>query len=322
MKYKILLLIVILTIGLLFACKSKYMVTAKLAIRDENNPDKAIENLQKEIESNPTNVEAYLFISKIYGQYKQDYVNSYYYAKKTLEISPQKEGEINEIFLTCWAELYNQGLKNFTAEDFENALKSFKLANEIFPDSIKTKIMIANVYTKLDSSDMATQIFIEIAKKLPNDTASRERLAETYFFHKDYDNAIKYYQELVNIEPENIDWLYNIAVCYSNLNNQEKVLEYYKKAVELDPQNKEFLYKIAHTEFNNQNYEDAVIYYEKIIEIDETELDAIEFITRSLLFLKDYENLVLYGKKWIALEPDNEEAQLFINLGLQNLKKK
>lgn len=322
MNTKILLItILIISLSILFACQSMYMRTAKLAIRDENDPDKAIEYLQKEIESNPTNVEAYLFMSKIYGQYKKDYINAYNYAKEALELEPQKEEEISNIYVICWAELYNQGLKSYNEKDFENSLQAFKDAVKIFPDSLKSKVMLANVYAKVDSSEKATEIFIGIAEKLPNDTASRKTLANTYYFNKDYNNAIKYYEELAKIEPQNADWPFNIAVCYSNLNNPEKTLEYYKITIELDPQNIELLSKIADNEFNNQNYEEAASYYQKIINLSETELDAIKYICYSYSNLKNYDNLVIYAEKWIAIEPENSNAYRFIILGLQQIGK-
>jgi len=306
----------LLSLIVLLACQSMYMRTAKLAIRDENDPDKAIEYLQKEINKNPTNVEAYLFMSKIYGQ-KKDYIKSYNYAQKALELDPQKQDEINKINLTCWAELYNQGLKYYNEKDFKNSLKSFKSAVKIFPDSLKSKIMLANVYAKVDSSKKAIKIFTEIAEKLPNDVASRKTLANMYFSKKEYENAIKYFEELSEIEPQNVDWPYNIAVCYSNLNNPEKVLEYYKKAAEIKPNDIELLYKIADDYFNNQNYEEASNYYLRIIEINDKELDAIKYICYSFSNSRDYENLVKYAKKWVDLEPENKNSYRFVILGLQ-----
>ena len=302
------------------ACQSVYIRTARLAIRDENDPDKALKNLEMEIKVNPNSADAYLFMSQIYGEFKSDYANSYKYAKKAMEIDFNKSEEVNKIFKTCWSQSHNKGIKEFEDENYENALNSFKLANKISPDSIVTTKMLASVYSNLDSLEMAKKIYIEIANKLPDDIPSRSKLAEFYFNGNDFENAIKYYQELANIESENVNWIYNIAVCYSNMNEAETSLEYYKKAVEINPDDKNLLYKIADSEFNKRNYSQAIKFYRKIIEIDNTELDAIKFICYSLSNEKNYEDLIIYAKKWLVIESDNNDAQQFLNLGRQKIK--
>lgn len=323
MKIKIqLLTTLIIILIVLLACQGNYNIrVAKLAMKTENNPDKALQYLHLEIENNPTNAEAYLYMSQIYYQFKKDYFNSFKYAKKTIELDSTKTKDVNKMFKACWDQSYKNGAENYNEKKYEEALKFAKLGNKIYPDSIKTINLLARVYAKLDSVYKAMEIYETIiAKKLPNDINSRIYLADTYFFKKEYENAIKFFKELFNIEPPNADWPFNIAVCYSNLNNLEKAFEYYKKAIELDPYNKEIIYKIAHNEFNNENYNEAIKYYQKIIEINEDEIDAIEFIARSYWFIKDYENLIEYSKKWSELDPENENAVLFMNLGIQKLE--
>lgn len=61
------------------------------------------------------------------------------------------------------------------------------------------------------------------------------RLAEKYFDNASYDEARKYYQILLDSDPENMDYLYAIGQCYEYGNEKEKALSYYLKVYEKFP---------------------------------------------------------------------------------------
>ena len=312
-------IIILLGLFVLIGCQSQYMRTANLAIRDENDPDKAIKNLEMEIKQNPENADAYLLLSKVYGQYKKDYSKAFEYAKKAVELDPEKKPAANAIYTTCWAQLHNQGLDEFEEEDYQGSLYYFKKANSIFPDSLVTEKMLANVYVQMDSLDKAKEVYINIIEQYPNDIKANEAIASIYYNEGNYQQAIKYYKDLSELEPNKINWPYNIAVCYSTTGEHNKALQYYKKALSFEPENKKLLHKIAATEFNNENYETSAIYYKKVLELDPNDTEALEFITRSYNFLKDWQNVLKYAKQWKQVVSDSETARLFINLANQKL---
>jgi len=314
-----LILVILVGLFVLVGCQSQYMRTAKLAVRDEDDPEKAIKNLKLEIEQNPENAEAYLLMSKVYGQYKKDYATAFEYARKAVEVDPSVKPEAEAIYTTSWAQLHNQGLDEFEAEDYEASLKYFKKANNIFPDSLVTEKMLANTYIRLDSMDRAKDVYVNIIEDYPDDVKSRESLATIYYNNGKYEEAIKYYKDLVELEPNKINWPYNIAVCYSTMGEHNKALTYYKEALSYEPENKKLLHKIAATEFNNENYEYSANYYSKILEMDSEDGEALEFITRSYNFLKDWDNVLKYATKWKEVKPDSETARLFVNLAKQKL---
>ena len=153
MKKYLPIFLVIVAVLVLVACESMYMRTAKLAIRDEDNPDKAIENLKKEIEANPGNADAYLFMSQIYGQYKEEYYTAYQYAKKALEADPGKETEVNIIYLATWSQLHNQGLEEVKENNFSKAILKLSQAHEIQPDSLITFEVLGDTYVRAGDID-------------------------------------------------------------------------------------------------------------------------------------------------------------------------
>ena len=320
MKTKfILFATLLLGLMILTGCQSQYMTSAKLAIRDEKNPEKAIENLNMEIETNPQNAEAYLLLSQVYGQFIEDYGKSFEYAEKAVEIDPSKKEEVEGIYRTCWSQMHNEGVKFFQDEEYSKALDPIKEANNIFPDSVQTIKMLANIYLAMDSTESACEYFMIIIAKDPQEISARKSLAQINFNQDNYDEAILYFGELSELEPENVDWTYNIAACYSNAGNSEKAMEYYKITLEKDPDNLKLLQKIANDEFNSQSYETAVKYYKRAIELNPENVEAVEFCTRSLNSLKDYKGVLEYATKWKELDPNNKNAKLFIQLANQKL---
>ncbi|MEA2104304.1 MAG: tetratricopeptide repeat protein [Candidatus Cloacimonadota bacterium] len=309
----------LLGLMILIGCQSQYMTTAKLAIRDEKKPDKAIENLNMEIKTNPQNADAYLLLSKVYGQFKGDYEKSFEYAEKAVEIDPSKQKEVEGIYRTCWSQMHNAGVKEFQKEEYSKALESIQDANMIFPDSVQTIKMLANIYLKMDSTESACEYFKIIIEKEPQEISARKSLAQINFNQDNYEESILYFKQLAELQPENLDWTYNIAACYSNADNNEKAMEYYKITLEKDPENLELLQKIANSEFNSQNYETAAKYYKKAIILDPENIKIVEFCTRSLNSLKDYEGVLEYATKWKELDPNNKNAELFIRLAKQKL---
>lgn len=89
------------------------------------------------------------------------------------------------------------------------------------------------------------------------------RLAEKYFDNGSYDEARKYYQILLDSDPDNVDYLYAIGQCYEYGNEKEKALGYYLKVYE-----KFSLYsttlkaKIAVGYHLSTQFDDALKFYE------------------------------------------------------------
>lgn len=89
------------------------------------------------------------------------------------------------------------------------------------------------------------------------------RLAEKYFDNGSYDEARKYYQILLDSDPDNMDYFYAIGQCYEYGNEKEKALEYYIKVYEKFPLYSTTLKaKIAVGYHLNTQFDDALKYYE------------------------------------------------------------
>jgi len=89
-------------------------------------------------------------------------------------------------------------------------------------------------------SAMKTQIILFIFilftfnTLLAQDVKKDYKLAETFLYDENFENAIPLYENLLNLEPENPDYNFKLGFCYLNTHlGKEKSLFYIEKAVEL-----------------------------------------------------------------------------------------
>lgn len=126
----------------------------------------------------------------------------------------------------------SQGEKFYSESDFEKAIAEFKLAADIDPKSDEAYQNIAVCYSNL---------FLTITD--PSQKAKRVEIAN---------NAIKYYQKVIELKPKEAEAQLNISNEYAKIGNMymndgqfPEAMPYLKKRVEVDPNNSEGYYTIG-----------------------------------------------------------------------------
>ena len=84
----------------------------------------------------------------------------------------------------------------------------------------------------------------------------------------DHEQAIKIFEKMIEIEPENYRALYNLGITYFNLGKMEKALESYNKALKIKTDYKFCYYNIGYLYENAGEIERALEFYEKALNID------------------------------------------------------
>lgn len=140
---RIFILLVSLLVGAFlfqgFQCSSKNLTTAKVAYTNKDYP-KALDYLQKEVQVNPNNAEAYALMADIYKE-QEKWDLAAQNAKKSLELAKTEELKIrqNALIQQIWIECYNKGINVFNSytgsnkEVLDESVKYFDIGIDLRP---------------------------------------------------------------------------------------------------------------------------------------------------------------------------------------------
>jgi len=75
----------------------------------------------------------------------------------------------------------------------------------------------------------------DLLKKRPSDFNLLDMVAEAYYDHKKYDEAMNYWDTVLSYDKTNASALYMIGMCYLKKGDKSKGQQLCDKAIEMDP---------------------------------------------------------------------------------------
>ncbi|MHA1336722.1 MAG: tetratricopeptide repeat protein [Promethearchaeota archaeon] len=109
---------------------------------------------------------------------------------------------------------------------------------------------------------------------------------------RNYDEAIKCFQEIISLDPNNYRAYYNLGISYHNQGDNKKALEACQKAVEIKPDYAHCYYNMGLIYEENDDFEKALLYYKKALKADPKltyAAQAKRAIEESIQDLEDFE---------------------------------
>ena len=273
---------------------------------------KELAEIYQEIEKNPSDPLLYLKLSDYYKRLgrldtalniafsaiRLDSTNAAFYVKlsdiyfamantdaaeESLEKSIALDNKNNESYLKL-AELY------FLLTEYDLAQKNIKAALALQAHNPKAYFTLAWVFREKGDTLAAIRNYLIAAEQNSDYFDAYMELGILYHYKGDL-LAIDYYNNALNVKPNNIQALYNMAMFYQETGNDEKALEKYRMILQLEPQNKYALHNMGWVYLTREKkYEEAVVFFTKAIELDTTYIEAV--FNRGLCFenLKRYDN--------------------------------
>ena len=121
---------------------------------------------------------------------------------------------------------YNQmGLIYSEADQRNEAIYSFKKSLEMDPSNLQALLGLGEVYSKMTRNDLAVAVFLKAESLQPNDTELLFKIALEYWYNQKLEEAAKYYQKIIAINPDHIQTHLNLISVYEKLKNWGKALE-------------------------------------------------------------------------------------------------
>ena len=153
-----------------------------------------------------------------------------------------------------------EATKYFFMKDYNNAIAEYNLALKQNPDDPQIYFNIATCYEKLGDAKSAINFYNKALKLRPDFSQAKEALkklrshnqsrnvkesptalqkANNAFDQKKYNSAIKYYADVIQIDPQNYSAYFNLAYSYEKKENYEEALRLYKRALNLNRSSEE-----------------------------------------------------------------------------------
>jgi tetratricopeptide (TPR) repeat protein len=279
-----------------FQCGSTELTSAKLYIQQKNF-DKALEVLQDEVQKNPQSDEGYYLLGYVYGE-KGQYSKMMDAFDKSVSISKNFENDIKSSRIYYWANLFNNGVKEYqagvNAQDkdsnkvyLEKAAQSFGSAIKIEPDSIDTYKNLAFVYMNQGDMDGAVDpLKVVINKEHSLDgykylgeilyqKGVKQRETDSVVAMKTFNETIQVLEDGRKYYPNNEDILVTLSNAYIAANKLDVAMDVFKAGAEAQPNNKFYHYDYGVLLLDAEQYEAAEKQFHKAVELDSIYENAI-----------------------------------------------
>lgn len=185
---------------------------------------KAVAFLQKALIKNPPDAEASYTLGRTYLELEQE-KNAIPYYQKAVDLDTTKN---------VW--MYELALMYFNMDQYKDALKYFiRSENAGYPKSndFYENIGFAYLYNS-DPENGMKSLSIVLSRK-PDNVTLLSDIAQALYQTKHYNEALEYYQKLLNINAKDAKALYMAGITFQKMGQKEKGQAMCDKAISMDP---------------------------------------------------------------------------------------
>ena len=106
------------------------------------------------------------------------------------------------------------------------------------------------------------------ADKAPRNAAPRAQLGNLYFDSERFDEAIRWYQAALEIDPRQVDVSTDLGIAYYYANQPDRALAQFEQSLAIDPRHSKTLLNIGVVRaWGKQDLEGAAKAWERVIEV-------------------------------------------------------
>jgi len=175
---------------------------------------------------------------------------------------------------------------------FDLSKKSFEKAMMVKPMEPFTYEGLAILLEREENHQQAIDLYKKAMDLLGEDSALVAKTAYAYIEIPDWENAIAWFEKYLEYAPEDPNALINLSVAYNAIGNYDKWYEYTREVLNIDPDNTQLLFNAGQFWFMKMQdaasqeqvdsaavsaYRDsAAHFFEEIVNVDPNDTDAIK----------------------------------------------
>ncbi len=197
-----------------------------------NDSIKIIENELAAIRDSSRMAVVFTKLGGIWERNKKILVATYYNSKAAkLENSGKKLTFAGQIFLQLMQEEHSPSVQVWEAAEAVSCLEQSLRIDSTNED---TKLALASAYIEGTGEPMrGVMILRGITAKNPDDIPANMLLGRMSIQSGQYDKAVKRFETIIKLQPDNSEAIYFLAQSYEGLGNKAKAIELLKKCKEL-----------------------------------------------------------------------------------------
>ncbi len=221
-------------------------------------------------------------------------------------------------YYTIGEDFYNKLLINEAMQQFEKAV-------DADPHFVDAHLRLFNTYIQQRKTDLASQTLRNL-ESLKEKATVREQYQidlNEAFMVADINRILKTYQEWIQKFPDDAEANYNAANLYYGLHQYDEAIRYYQRTLEIDPKNKLVMNMLGYTYAQKGDFKQAISHLEKYIKMAPDEPNPYDSLGEIYLYLGEYKKAQKLFKKAIRVNDDfypswNHLANVYLDRGQYN----
>ncbi len=227
-----------------------------------NELNDAITSLKKAVSLNENEQKYYLLLADVYfrnGDTKSSYAN----LQEALNLDPENVDAYLKL-----AEI------SLFGRDYDRSMESIEKVISLDDHNARACYMMG--YLNLEMGDTTSAIRnLRKTIDLDNEYAQAYELLGLLFINRGDKMGLDYLTTAVTLDPDNTVALYALGLFYQDNDDIDQATRYYNKILSINPQNSNVLHNLGYIEMlYKENYDKAIDYFTKSIEVDGYSLEA------------------------------------------------
>jgi adenylate cyclase len=168
---------------------------------------------------------------------------------------------------------------------YAEAVKYLQQAKEKDPDNVSTAIALARTYDLMQDEVAAESIYLDAIARAPKNWLAYQGYGYFLIRKGRHDEAIKNYDKVLNLTPENASTLNNIGTAYLYKGEFKKAAQSLERATEIEPRGNLFLNAGSMYYFSG-DFESAVKMYQQALRLEPDNVEFLVGIADAYFFLQ------------------------------------
>lgn len=207
----------------------------------------------------------------------------------------------------------------FKQENLDSAQYVYELGLEKYPENVYLHRMVGFFQTNRGLVDEAITEYETIVELEPEAEGDWMRLAALYVKADRIEDAIRAYDKVLGIDPDNLEARNNKTALIAATGDIEAVIKEKEITREKDSQNSQVRFELGKMYFDQSEYEIAIERFREYLQLIPNDVAALENIGVAYQRLERHGDAIAEFKKIIAIAPDNKKITAEISRCYKNL---